>query len=216
MIAKPEGSLIQPPAVSAAILASFIDFGRETCCSLDVACDREWPVTNGTPLTADQQRAVVDACARHLLTSYGLRSLAPGHANYQAHYRGGPRERDAAYHQGTVWGWPLGPFVQAHLRVYRDPIRAAAFLEPFANHLRTCGLGSASEIFDGGAPFTPRGCIAQAWTVAELLRAWTATASAAAAEREHLAARGEQANRTLGAAPQHKDQPRAVTEVRMA
>ncbi len=157
MIAKPEGSLIQPPAVSAAILPSFIDFGRETCCSLDVACDREWPVTNGIPLTADQQRAVVDACVRHLLTSYGLRSLAPGHANYQAHYRGGPRERDAAYHQGTVWGWLLGPFVQAHLRVYRDPIRAAAFLEPFANHLRTCGLGSASETSTGARPLLREG-----------------------------------------------------------
>ena len=135
------------------------------------------------PLTADQQRAVVDACARHLLTSFGLRSLAPGDAKYQGRYMGGPRERDSAYHQGTVWGWLLGPFVLAHLRAYRDPIRAAAFLEPISDHLTACGLGSASEIFDGDAPFTPRGCIAQAWTVAELLRAWTATASAAAAER---------------------------------
>jgi predicted glycogen debranching enzyme len=132
------------------------------------------------PLTGDQQRAVVDTCARHLLTSFGLRSLAPGDPKYQGRYTGGPRDRDAAYHQGTVWGWLLGPFVLAHLRVYRDPIRAAAFLEPIANHLRTCGLGSASEIFDGDAPFVPRGCIAQAWTVAELLRAWTATASASA------------------------------------
>jgi len=132
------------------------------------------------PLTAEQQRAVVDVCSRQLLTSYGLRSLAPEHPNYQGRYSGGPRERDGAYHQGSVWGWLLGPFVLAHLRVYGDPVRAAAFLEPIANHLRTCGLGSASEIFDGDAPFTPRGCIAQAWTVAELLRAWTATAGAAA------------------------------------
>jgi predicted glycogen debranching enzyme len=131
------------------------------------------------PLSEEQQRAVVDACARHLLTSYGLRSLAPSHANYQGHYAGGPRERDGGYHQGTVWGWLLGPFVLAHLRVYGNPVRAAAFLEPVANHLKTCGLGSASEIFDGDAPFTPRGCIAQAWTVAELLRAWTATAESA-------------------------------------
>ena len=121
-------------------------------------------------------------CARHLLTSYGLRSLAPTHANYQRSYRRGPRERDGAYHRGTVWGWLLGPFVLAHLRVYGDPIRAA-FLEPLANRLRAAGIGSASEIFDGDAPFIPRGCIAQAWTVAELLRAWTATASAAAAFR---------------------------------
>jgi len=141
-------------------------------------------------LTPEQQRAVVDACARHLLTSYGLRSLAPSHANYQGRYAGGPRERDGAYHQGTVWGWLLGPFVLAHLRVYGDPVRAAAFLEPIANHLRTSGLSSASEIFDGDAPFTPRGCIAQAWTVAELLRAWTATAVAVVTERKKITARG--------------------------
>ena len=135
-----------------------------------------------SPLTAEQQRGVVDACARHLHTSYGLRSLASSHPNYRGRYTGDPRERDAAYHQGTAWGCLLGPFVLAHLRVYRDPIGAAAFLEPIANHLRTCGLGSASEIFDGDAPFAPRGCVAQAWTVAELLRAWMATASAAATE----------------------------------
>jgi len=136
-----------------------------------------------SPLTTEQQRAVVDACARHLLTSHGLRSLAPGYANYQGRYAGGPRERDAAYHQGTVWGWLLGPFVLAHLRVYNDPVRAASFLEPFANHMRCYGLGTAGEIFDGDAPFAPRGCIAQAWTVGELLRAWTAVASAQLAAR---------------------------------
>jgi glycogen debranching enzyme len=73
-----------------------------------------------------------------------------------------------------VWGWLLGPFVLAHLRVYRDPDRAASLLEPMAPQLKVHGLGSASEIFDGDAPFAPRGCIAQAWTVAEVLRAWTA------------------------------------------
>ena len=132
-------------------------------------------------LTAEQQRAVVDACARYLLTSYGLRSLAPGHADYRGRCVGGPRERDRGYHQGTVWGWLLGPFALAHLRVYKDPIRAASFLEAFANHIRSFGLGTSGEIFDGDAPFSPRGCIAQAWTVGELLRAWTATASAALA-----------------------------------
>ena len=142
------------------------------------------------PLSGEQQLAVVDACARHLLTSYGLRSLAPGHPNYQSHYSGGPRERDGAYHQGTVWGWLLGPFVLAHLRVYGDPIRAATFLDPVANHLRTYGLGSASEIFDGDAPFTPRGCIAQAWTVAELLRAWTAVTGESATPRTKTSALG--------------------------
>ena len=127
-----------------------------------------------SPLSPKQQRAVVDICARRLLTSHGLRSLAPDHPQYQGHYGGSPRERDSAYHQGTVWGWLLGPFALAHLRVYGDPVAAASFLEPMADHLKTHGLGSASEIFDGDAPFTPRGCIAQAWTVAEVLRAWMA------------------------------------------
>ena len=125
-----------------------------------------------SPLTPDQQRAVVDVCARELLTSHGLRSLAPGDPRFVGRYAGGPRERDAAYHQGTVWGWLLGPFVRAHQRVYRDPRRAAEFLKPMAHHLKVHGLGTASEIFDGGPPFTPRGCIAQAWTVAEILSAW--------------------------------------------
>ncbi len=121
-----------------------------------------------------QQRAVVDVVARELVTSHGLRSLAQGHRDYTGHYGGGPRERDAAYHQGTVWGWLIGPFVLAHLRVHQDPAAAAQFLEPFADHLRVHGLGTVSEIFDGDAPFTPRGCIAQAWSVAEILRAWLA------------------------------------------
>jgi predicted glycogen debranching enzyme len=125
-----------------------------------------------SPLTAYQQRAVVDICARELLTSHGLRSLAPGDSRFIGHYGGGPRERDAAYHQGTVWGWLLGPFVRAHLRVYCDPRRAAEFLEPMAHHLNVHGLGTVSEIFDGDPPFTPRGCIAQAWSVAEILSAW--------------------------------------------
>jgi len=142
-------------------------------------------------LTAEQQRAVVDTCARHLVTSHGLRSLAADQPGYQGHYAGSPRERDAAYHQGTVWGWLLGPLALAHLRVYDDPERAAAFLEPMAHHLKTHGLGSASEIFDGDAPFTPRGCIAQAWSVAELLRAWTAIAGAASVPRAKKAAPGK-------------------------
>ena len=115
---------------------------------------------------------MVEACARHLLTSFGLRSLAPGHPQYQGRYGGGPRERDGAYHQGTVWGWLLGPFALAHLRVYGDPAAAGAYLDPMAHHLADYGLGSLAEIFDGDAPFTPCGCIAQAWTVAETLRAW--------------------------------------------
>jgi predicted glycogen debranching enzyme len=128
-----------------------------------------------SPLDRDQQRGVVDTCARHLLTSHGLRSLAPGHPDYSGRYGGDRRQRDAAYHQGTVWGWLIGPFVRAHLRVYRDPARARSFLWPLVRHLAGHGVGSISEIFDGDAPFTPRGCIAQAWSVAELLAAWQAT-----------------------------------------
>jgi predicted glycogen debranching enzyme len=125
-----------------------------------------------SPLTLAQQRAVVDTCARALVTSHGLRSLEPSHPNFTGHYGGAPRERDAAYHQGTVWAWLLGPFVLAHLRVYESPALAASFLEPMASHLRDHGLGTVAEIFDGDPPFSPRGCIAQAWSVAEILRAW--------------------------------------------
>ncbi|NJP22345.1 MAG: glycogen debranching protein [Hydrococcus sp. CRU_1_1] len=128
-----------------------------------------------SPLTPAQQRGVVAACGRMLLTSHGLRSLSPDHLQYQGHYGGNQLQRDGAYHQGTVWGWLLGAFVLAHLRVYGDRALAKEFLEPMANHLYSHGLGSLSEIFDGDAPMTPRGCIAQAWTVAEVLRAWLAT-----------------------------------------
>jgi predicted glycogen debranching enzyme len=125
-----------------------------------------------SPLTPEQQKAVVDVCARQFLTSHGLRSLAPGEAGYTGHYGGSPRDRDAAYHQGTVWGWLLGPFALAHYRVYQDREAALRFLEPLGRQIYASGLGTLSEIFDGDAPFTPRGCIAQAWTVAEVLRAW--------------------------------------------
>ncbi len=126
-----------------------------------------------SPLSPKQQKAVVDACARHLLTSHGLRSLAPSEPGYAGHYGGSPRDRDAVYHQGTVWGWLLGPFALAHYRVYNDREAALRFLEPLGRQIHSSGLGTLSEIFDGDAPFTPRGCIAQAWTVAEVLRAWT-------------------------------------------
>ena len=126
----------------------------------------------GSALSADRQRAVVEACARHLLTSYGLRSLAPFEPGYVECYAGDSRSRDGCYHQGTVWGWLLGPFALAHHAVYGNAEAARAFLSPLADHLGDHGLGSIAEIFDGDAPFTPNGCIAQAWSVAETLRAW--------------------------------------------
>jgi predicted glycogen debranching enzyme len=128
-----------------------------------------------SPLAAAQQRAVVDACTRQLLTSHGLRSLAPDDAAYIGHYGGDRRQRDGAYHQGTVWGWLIGPFVQAHLRVYGDREQARSFLRPLLQQLSGHGVGSLSEIFDGDAPFWPRGCVGQAWTVAEVLYAWHRT-----------------------------------------
>ena len=115
----------------------------------------------------------MDACARHLLTPHGLRSLAPFEGGYIGRYGGDQRSRDGAYHQGTVWGWLIGPFVAAHLRVYGDGARARSFLRPLLRDFRDHGLGSVSEIYDGDAPFTPRGCPAQAWSVAEVLRTWT-------------------------------------------
>jgi predicted glycogen debranching enzyme len=125
-----------------------------------------------SPLTPEQQKSVVDVCARRLLTPHGLRSLDPHDTAYQGHYGGGPAQRDAAYHQGTAWGWLLGPFALAHFRVYRDRRLALSFLEPLANQIHTHCVGSLSEIADGDAPFMPRGCFAQAWTVAETLRIW--------------------------------------------
>ncbi len=128
-----------------------------------------------SPLLPSQQKSVVDVCARRLLTSHGLRSLAMGVSDYDGHYGGSPQHRDGIYHQGTVWGWLIGPFVLAHLRVYKNPEMARRFLEPMGKQITTAGLGTLSEIFDGDAPFHPRGCIAQAWTVGEVLRSWRAT-----------------------------------------
>lgn len=128
-----------------------------------------------SPLSPAQQKSVVDICARRLLTSHGLRSLAMGSSEYDGHYGGSPQHRDGIYHQGTVWGWLMGPFVLAHLRVYQNREMARDFLEPMGKQINIAGLGTLSEIFDGDPPFHPRGCIAQAWTVGEVLRSWAAT-----------------------------------------
>jgi predicted glycogen debranching enzyme len=125
-----------------------------------------------SPFDVTKQRAIVDACARHLVTSYGLRSLASMHPSYCGACTGDPATRDGAYHQGTVWAWLLGPFALAHARAYGDRAVARRFLEPLAHHLDDYGVGSIAEIFDAEPPHTPRGCFAQAWSVAETLRAW--------------------------------------------
>lgn len=129
-----------------------------------------------SPLSHDQQVAVVATCERRLLTWFGLRTLAPGDSRYRGRYAGGPVDRDEAYHQGTAWGWLLGPMAIAHYRVHRDPAHARRLLEPLLGQLWAGGLGSLSEIFDGDEPHTPNGCFAQAWSVAETLRAWCVTA----------------------------------------
>ena len=113
---------------------------------------------------------------KRLFTPVGLRSLSPYYPDYKPRYDGDLRARDAAYHQGTVWAWLIGPFVDAYLRLHPDDLRAArSFLEGFTNHLSEGCIGSVSEIFDAEPPFTPRGCIAQAWSVAELVRCWVKT-----------------------------------------
>lgn len=125
-----------------------------------------------TLLDADKRRAIVDICEHRLLTSGGIRTLAYIEPAYIGHYGGGVLTRDAAYHQGTAWGWLVGPFAVAHLRVYHDRDRARAFLQPLMRNLEEHGVGSISEIFDGDLPYAPRGCFAQAWSVAEVLRVW--------------------------------------------
>ena len=119
---------------------------------------------------------VVEAVQTKLLTPFGLRSLSPDHQDYKAKYDGDLRSRDAAYHQGTVWAWLIGPFVDAWLKVHVNQRQEARrFLQGFVPHLSEGCVGSISEIFDAEAPFTPRGCVAQAWSVAEVLRSWANT-----------------------------------------
>jgi predicted glycogen debranching enzyme len=128
-------------------------------------------------LVRERWRPVLEAVTRKLLTPAGLRSLAPDHPDFKPTYHGDLRTRDAAYHQGTVWSWLIGPYVDAWLKVNPDrpPQDAREFLHGLRDHLGQACVGSVSEVFDAQAPFTARGCIAQAWGVAELLRVWILT-----------------------------------------
>jgi predicted glycogen debranching enzyme len=127
------------------------------------------------PLSHSQQKSVVDIVERKLLTPMGLRSLSPDDPRYRRRYGGSCESRDRAYHQGTVWAWLIGPFIEAYLNVHTGDEqaiqRARGYLSGFDEHLRQAGLGHVSEIFDGDPPHEPRGCFAQAWSVAEVLRA---------------------------------------------
>jgi predicted glycogen debranching enzyme len=134
--------------------------------------------TGGLPLLlidVEQALRIVQAVEHRLWTPLGLRSLAPAEPGYISHYEGGVRDRDAAYHQGTVWPWLIGPFVEAWVRVRGNTSEAksearARFLEPLLDHLAHAGLGHLSEIADAEAPHTPRGCPFQAWSVGEAIR----------------------------------------------
>ena len=118
---------------------------------------------------------VIETVRNRLVTAYGLRTLSAEHPDYKSHYRGDLRSRDAAYHQGTVWPWLIGHYIDAYLRVRPDRVGARALLRAFPEHLCEAGVGSISEIFDAEDPYAPGGCIAQAWSVAEVLRAWLRT-----------------------------------------
>lgn len=129
-----------------------------------------------SPLDMNQAKSVVSVVERHLLTPYGLRTLAPYEPEYRGHYGGNTWERDGAYHQGTVWGWLMGPYIDAFLRVNGHTEQAKtvcrALLKPLLSHVWEAGVGSISEIFEGNPPHLPRGTISQAWSVAEVLRVW--------------------------------------------
>lgn len=126
-----------------------------------------------SPLTRAEQKAVVQTVQEHLLTPVGLRTLSPQDSEYRAHYGGSQWDRDAAYHQGSVWPWLLGPYAEAHHRVYGRPVEALELLSPLLERLDELGIGWPAELYDGEAPHRPHGCIARACTTAELLRVWT-------------------------------------------
>jgi len=122
-------------------------------------------------LKEDLWRPVLNVAKERLLTPVGLRSLSPGDPDYKSKYFGDLRTRDAAYHQGTVWPWLIGPFIDAWKKTYPDDKESIKdFLKGFKDHLNEACIGSISEVFDAEAPFTARGCISQAWSVAEILR----------------------------------------------
>jgi predicted glycogen debranching enzyme len=141
-----------------------------------------------SPLLPQQQAAVVHTCCRQLLTPLGLRTLSPSDGRYRQAYGVSWESRDRAYHQGTVWAWLIGPFIEAYLKTEPDAAHAVAqarqWLAPFDAHLSEAGIGTISEIFDGDAPHHPQGCIAQAWSVAEVLRAKLLVAQYAKAGRK--------------------------------
>lgn len=161
-------------------------WNEDACCCHDVVAPDGAPDTSIRPnqllvltladtlLPPAHQRGVLDTVSRELLTPMGLRTLAPRDPRYVPRYQGDARSRDAAYHQGTVWPWLIGPYVSAYVKVHGPGAvvrrRARALLEPLCDHLDQAGIGHISELADGDKPWNPKGCIAQAWSVAELIR----------------------------------------------
>ncbi|MGC9258547.1 MAG: amylo-alpha-1,6-glucosidase [Phycisphaerae bacterium] len=171
--------------VQAAFCARF--WNPDTGCLFDVVADDGYGdaairpnqvISLGLPfgmLDEDKAKSIIQVVHDRLWTPMGLRTLAPGSPGYQGRYQGDQVARDHAYHQGTVWPWLMGPFVSGYVKTMGNTPQSRAdaweFLAPFAAHMTQAGLGSISEIADGDSPHTPRGCFAQAWSVAEVLRA---------------------------------------------
>jgi glycogen debranching enzyme len=125
-------------------------------------------------LSESQTRSMFQQITDHLLTPLGLRTLSPLDPAYQTRFNGDPVQRDRAYHQGTVWPWLIGPYIDVHVRLFHDRSAARPLLSALIEHLWKAGLGTVSEVAEPEQPFTPAGCFAQAWSIAELLRTWLA------------------------------------------
>jgi predicted glycogen debranching enzyme len=129
-----------------------------------------------TMLSPDKEKAIVDRVEKDLLTPFGLRTLSSDHPSYVGHYYGDAVTRDTAYHNGTVWPWLLGAYVKAYRKVHNYSKQSLEdmrdLLQGFDMHLETAGIGTISEVFDGDYPYSPGGCISQAWSVAEIFRAY--------------------------------------------
>jgi glycogen debranching enzyme len=159
-------------------LSDVVDVDHQRGTRDDTCRPNQILAVGGLPIalvTGDRARRIVDCVERRLWTPLGLRSLAPGEAGYAPRYEGDSSARDAVYHQGTVWPWLMGPFVDAWVRIRgnTDAARLEArsrFVGPLMTHLDEAGLSHVSEIADAEAPFTPRGCPFQAWSLGELLR----------------------------------------------
>ncbi|MGH9609729.1 MAG: amylo-alpha-1,6-glucosidase [Bryobacteraceae bacterium] len=159
------------------------DVSSDSCCRPNqlFAISLDHPI-----LDQSRWEPVIEVARRKLLTPVGLRSLAPGERDYKPRYDGDLRARDAAYHQGTVWAWLIGPFIDSWLRVHPGDYKTArSFLDGFHGQIRSACAGTISEIFDAEPPFTPRGCCAQAWSIAEVLRSFVKTSGGHPVTEDH-------------------------------